>query len=311
MKALIRFIVSVSLSLLAACAPQSAPTPTPEATPDNRPAGQIILGDISDEPGETIEAFQPLADYLAANLGDYGIGFGSVKPAPDIETMSAWLKSGEVSLYFDSPYPALIVSEESGGEPILRRWKDGVAEYHSVIFTLAGSGIETVADLRGEMIAFDDVFSTSGYMLPRAFLTKAGLRLHEYPDPDSRPARDEVGYVFSSDDDNTIQWVISGRVAAGVTDHVAFSEIPEETRSQLAILAETEDLPRHVAVVSPTLSAEVVSVITTLLLNIHETENGAAILQTFEDTVRFDEFPQGRATALERMRELFALVNGE
>ncbi|MBL8165891.1 MAG: phosphate/phosphite/phosphonate ABC transporter substrate-binding protein [Anaerolineae bacterium] len=311
MRTVIGCIMAVGIGLLAACAPQAAPTATPEPTPDNRPAGQIILGDISDEPTDTIEAFQPLADYLAANLGDYGIGIGSVKAAPDIETMTEWLKAGEVSLYFDSLYPALIVSEESGGQPILRRWKDGVEEYHSVIFALAGGGIETVADLRGEMIAFDDVFSTSGYMLPRAFLTEAGMKLHEYPDPDNRPNSDEVGYVFSSDDDNTIQWVISGRVAAGVTDNIAFSEIPEETRAQLAILAETEDLPRHVAVVSPALSDEVVSTITTLLLGVHEAEGGAAILETFEDTARFDEFPQGRETALERMRELYAIVNGE
>ena len=84
---------------------------------------KIVLGDISDTPSKKIQKYQPLADYLADNLEELGIEIGEVKIAPDMATMIQMLQSGEIDVYFDSLYPATIVSEQSGAEPILRRWK--------------------------------------------------------------------------------------------------------------------------------------------------------------------------------------------
>lgn len=266
---------------------------------------------MGDAPSETIEEFQPLADYLAANLQEQGIGAGEVRVAPDLETMAEWMEAGEVDIYFDSPYPALIVSSESGGQPILRRWKKGVSEYHTVFFARANSGLESLDDLPGHTIAFDDVFSTSGYMLPLAYMVENGLKPVEIAEPDAAVADDEVGYVFSGDDDNTIQWVVSNRVSVGVTDNENYSELPKETSDQLTILAETEALPRQLVVVRPGMEPELVEALTALLVGMDETEDGPAVLASFEETAQFDEFPGGTDTALERMRELYELVNQE
>lgn len=295
--------------LIGGCAAQPTPTPTPEPpTPTDAPEGVITIGEIGDDPSDTIEAFQPLADYVAANLAEFGIGVGDVRVASDIETMTEWVESGEIDLYFDSVYPALLVSEGSGGSPILRRWKAGIEEYHSVIFALAESDLDTLEDLPGHIIAFDEIYSTSGYMLPLAYLVEAGLSAVEKPDSDAEVADDEVGYVFSGDDENAVQWVISGRVGAAVVDSGVFSEIPEETRDQLTVIAETETLPRHMVIVSPTISEEVRDAIHDILVAMDESEEGQAVLLTFEETAQFDEFPGGADAALGRMRELYELV---
>lgn len=307
------FTVFIAAALLiGACATPPSPTATPEPpTPADTPEGIITIGDIGDDPSDVIEAFQPLADYLAANLGEYGIGVGEVRVAPDIETMTQLVASGEIDIYFDSPYPALLVSEGSGASPILRRWKEGVEEYHSVIFALAERDLETLEDLQGHVIAFDEVFSTSGYMLPLAHMVEAGLTAVELPDVDTEVANDEVGYVFSGDDENAVQWVLSGRVDAAVVDSGVFAEIPEETRDQLVVLAETESLPRHMAIVSPTISEEVRDAIHDILLAMDESEEGQAVLLAFEETAQFDEFPGGADAALGRMRELYELVQNQ
>ena len=109
--------------------------PTPTATE------RIVLGDVSSDPVKKIDRYQPLADYLADHLAEFGIGVGEVAIAPDIETMAKMMQSGAVDIYFDSLYPATIVSQQSGAEPILRRWKKGKAEYRTIFFTRADSGI--------------------------------------------------------------------------------------------------------------------------------------------------------------------------
>lgn len=270
----------------------------------------ISIGDISDDPTEKIVIYQPLADYLAAHLSEFGIGAGEVRIAPDMPGMAALLENGELDIYFDSPYPALLVSAESGASPLLRRWKDGVEEYHTIFFTRADSGIASLEDLQGKMVAFDEPFSTSGYMLPRAHLIEAGFTTTEKSSPEAEVGAEEIGYVFSGEDENSIEWVLSGRVAAGVTDHIHFSEIPEETRNQLTILAETENVPRQVVVFRPGMDPELQAAIVQLLMDLDTAEGGAAVLQQAEATSQFDEFPQGTDTALSRMRELVTLVEG-
>jgi phosphonate transport system substrate-binding protein len=274
---------------------------------DLEPKTSIVLADIDDNPVKIIERTQPIADYLAAHLGEFGIETGEVKVAPDMETMIDWLAEGEVDILFDSPYPSMVMMDESGAIPSLRRWKDGIDVYHSVFFTLDDSGIESLEDLEGQMVAFDTIQSTSGYMLPKAHLMEMDYQLDEKARVTSRVRPDEIGYVFSSDDETTIQWVISGRVAAGVVDNIAFEEIPEESRQHFVILAETVDVPRNMMVVQPNIAPELLEAINEVLINMDEDEDAQEVLEAF-NTTQFDAFPEGPDAAIEPLWEMFDMV---
>jgi phosphonate transport system substrate-binding protein len=270
----------------------------------------LVLGDISDDPGEVIEGTQPLADYLAAQLKDYGITEGKVRVVATTEEMIALLKSGEVDLYCDSTYPATLISDASGAKIILRRWRFGVEKYHSVIFASKESGLSRLEDLPGHIIAMDAPYSTSGFLLPAVHLMEKGFTLSgkkAYGDP---VAGTEIGFVFSFDDENTLQWVLSGLVAAGVTDDYNFdTAFPPEATAKLVELARTESTPRQVMVARAGLDEKLLEAIKQTLIKMDETEAGKAALKPFQ-TTQFDEFPEGIESATARMRQMMELVKG-
>lgn len=297
---------SLIILIFAAC---NSASPMPTAVPQsNQAAGNsLIIGDISDEAAETIKGTQPLAEYLAAQLESFDIHNGEVKIAPDLETMIQWLENDQVDIYFDSPYPALVIRDATGALPILRRQKYGVSSYHSVFIVRADSSINNLDDLLGNVIAFEEPFSTSGYMLPLSHLVQLGFQPVETQSPDTAVANDEIGYIFSTADNTTIQWVVSEKVLAGVIDNVTFARLPQETQNELRIIAETEDVPRQVVLVRPDLDPELISAIENALLTMDETEEGRQALEVFL-TTEFDRFPEGAEEALTKMEELYRLV---
>ncbi len=304
------FIGTMIFALVACAGPATATQPAATEVPDvPAPAGRaIVFGDISDDPGEVIEGTQPLADYVAARLGDFGITEGQVRVVATAEEMTRLLESGEVDLYCDSVYPATLVSDATGAQPFLRRWRYGVEEYNTIIFASVESGITSVDDLPGHVIALDNPFSTSGYLLPAVSLTEHGLNLVGKPAYDASVAGDEVGFVFSYDDENTLQWILSGLVAAGATDDYHYNvAFPPEAREALVFLAETESVPRQVVVAKPDMDPELLEALKQILITAHESEAGAAALEPFQ-TSRFDEFPGGIEAAQERMREMMEIV---
>ena len=111
--------------------PEARP-PDPNARLAHKLSRTITLGDIDpDDPISKIKLFQPLADYLAENLGEFGIQQGWVVISRDLQEMAGLLNDGTVDVYFDSSFPTLAAQDLSGSEIILRRWKQADPTYCS------------------------------------------------------------------------------------------------------------------------------------------------------------------------------------
>jgi len=298
-------LVVLVLSLMACqkgAAATLPPAPLPTSTPER--VQTLILGDVSEDPATTIKEFQPLADYLAANLGELGIKQGRVVVAPDLDTMLDYLKTGQVDLYFDSPYPALTVHERAGAVALLRRWKGGEKEYHSVIVAGKDSGVATLDDLLGQTLAFEDPGSTSGYLLPKAHLINAGYKLKEQSDSNG-VAGDEIGYIFAETEENVLAWILQGKVIGGVMQNTAYEDLSAEEQNQLVVLAQTQAVPRHIVMARSDLDDALRSRLTQLMLDMHLTAEGEAVLQAFEETSQFDQFPGVPTDLFETLEQLF------
>jgi phosphonate transport system substrate-binding protein len=263
------------------------------ATAPQAPAGTLTIGSVSLNPTQEYEVVRPFADFVAANLHDVGIGRGRVVVVGSLSQMVEELRQGKVDLFIDSPFPAVFVWQHADVAPILRRWKRGSDVYRSVIFTRTDSGVESVDDLAGKIIAFGEPFSTSGFLMPKAALASVGLRLVNYEDPAASIPGDRVGYVFSNDAENTMFWVLKKKVVAGAVNADYFEALAGDRISELRILHTTEAVPRNVVSVRKSLDPGVVQALANLLLEMHLSDEGRASLARFEETTRFDRFPGG------------------
>lgn len=254
-------------------------------------AKTLNIGTISADPVDEIRVFQPFADYLAGKLANDGIDAATVVIAADIHQMAALLKSGKVDLFIDSSVTALVINKLSGSEYMLRRWKKGRGQYRSVVFVRDDSAITSLEDLKGKTIAFEEPFSTSGFMLPALSIGRQGLSMFPLESTYSPPPADKVGYIMAYDNETQATWVERGRVQAAAMAEGDFEDLAKTALMPLRALFITPYVPYHVISHRPGLDAGLVARIKTVLKSAHETERGASVLGAFERTSKFDDIP--------------------
>lgn len=256
-------------------------------------AETLVLGSVNDDIRRHMERFAPLAEYLQEALADDGITAVEIAVLPDSEMMAEAMRAGEVDLYFDSPLVAARVARLAGGEPFLRRWKNGVSEYHSIFVVPTDSPFQTIEDLGGAMVGFQEPDSTSGFMLPAAQLRSEGLALRNFSNLDGTPNDTEVGYVFTGDDRNTVAWLVRGRIDAGATDPRGLEWLQEARPGEYRVLARSISVPRHVVIRRGGLDPVLANRISAVLEDMVNSPDGIETMDAFNDTTRFDRFPLG------------------
>jgi phosphonate transport system substrate-binding protein len=156
---------------------------------------------IPDEsPTELARKAEPLMRYLSARLGvkvEY-------TPVTDYAAAVEALVNRKVDLAWFGGFTFVQAHQRSKGQvlPLVQREED--TRFRSVFIT-TDLAIRTLADLRGKDVSFGSPSSTSGHLMPRAFLLQAGLN----------PERDLHRVAYSGAHDATIAAVAAGKVHAG------------------------------------------------------------------------------------------------
>jgi phosphonate transport system substrate-binding protein len=301
-------LFSSSLIMVIACGGRMDKQAEPGGPIPLEATGVITFGSVSLNPAREHEVFRPFVDHVASQLSEVGIGRGRVVVVDSISMMVEELENGRVDVYIDSPFPVGFVWKRTEIDLLLRRWKRGSETYRSVVFARADSGVESVADLAGKMIAFGEPFSTSGFLMPKAALASTGLRLDNYEDAAASIPPDRVGYVFSNDAENTLFWVLKGKVDAGAVNEDYFEGLAGSRISELKIILTTEAVPRNLVCVRRSLDRRVTDALRDLLLGMDEDEEGREVLKGFEETARFDPCPGGPERQLDGIMGLIQFV---
>ena len=169
----------------------------------------LTLGFIAQgQPEPVKEHFRPLVEYAARKLSPAGNTKGVVVIAPNPPQLMKLLDEKRIDFYMESPYSTYLINRLGAARILLRRWKGGMAEYHSLIFTAKEGAIARLEDLRGKIIAFEDAGSTSGYFLPKLFLLKKGFSVMEKANLAAKVGAGEIGYIFAGTYKNIVNLVL-------------------------------------------------------------------------------------------------------
>jgi phosphonate transport system substrate-binding protein len=274
-------------------------------TPSRVETKTLTLGIVSQIHQKEIEEhFRDFVGYVAKKLSSAIEGRIIIAPAPP--ELAALLADKKVDFYMESPYPTYVINDVHGaGKLLLRRWKGGMAEYRALIFTKRNSATRHLDELRGKIIAFEDPGSTSGYFLPKFFLSRRGLKLSEKTRTEPNVSPGEVGYIFAYSQEALVDLVLENQVAAGAFSDDDYAALDEKKKSEIAVLAETDRLPRHLLSVRKDLAPALAKRLEEILLSMNEDPEGRSILERTDATTKFDPLPGGEEGMRRRLLETF------
>lgn len=301
-------IRSIALILAALVMPCAADTVKTEENPEQREARtQFIIGKVSANVRKHQRALKPMAKYLAENMTDLGIKSGKVIIAKDNAEMIRYLREGKVDLVTETPFSAMIYTQQAPAEAIARKWKKGVPTYYSIIFVRKDSNINSLDDLKGKSLAFEDPGSTSGYMLPAAALLRQGYSLVKKESENFVVPENMIGFTFSGTEQRISKLVFQGITEAGAISNLDWDKpdhIPVAHKRQYKIIYRSNPIPRAIEVLRSTLDPKIKERVKALLLDAHNDPNAQHALKRYQKTKRFDALDEETLTKLEEIKRL-------
>ena len=300
-----KFVRAIVYGIVFFVANVLAGVPARGQAPGSTEGNTLTLGIVSEVNQQEIAAhFQDFVRYLARRISSTIDGRVVVTPTP--AQLADLLREKKVDFYMDSPYPTYIINGVHGaGKVLLRRWKNGMAEYESLIFTRRDGETKSLADLRGKVIAFEDPGSTSGYFLPKLFLSRMGFKLSQQNGIGAPASPGNIGYVFAYTQEKLIDLVLTKQAAAGAFSNDDYGVLDEKKKADITVLAETERLPRHLLSIRTDMPSALAERLEQVLLAMHEDPEGRLILARTDETTKFDELPGGEEMMRRRLLETF------
>lgn len=257
----VSFCLAILSVILSGCAPQ--------ATPNEAAFSKIV---IALEPDKDPDAM--LADREALEA------FVTAKTAIETEAivplssavMTEGLKNGTIDIaYLSSTATARLVADNAV-EVLLANEIDGKPSYLSYWVALKASPYTSVADLRGQPIAFSSRTSTSGFLIPTWDLYKQGLvSLATGPVGffGAGNVHYGVGYV------SAVERVLDGSAAAAAVSYYVYEKdkhLTPEQRDRLKVIDTQGPVPSHVLVVRRDLPLEVKTALRSTFLTMNESD---------------------------------------
>jgi phosphonate transport system substrate-binding protein len=172
---------------------------------------ELRISAIPDEnPQELLRIYMPFADYLSKEIG-VPVKF---TPVVDYAATVEGLAASKLDMVWYGGLTSVQAARRAkGAKRIVMRKED--TEFKSQFITRKDTGVHDLKDLKGKTFSFGSVSSTSGHLMPRYYLMKAGIN----------PEKDFSKFSFSGAHDATAAWVEAGRVDAGALNFLVWDKL--------------------------------------------------------------------------------------
>jgi len=167
----------------------------------------------------------------------------------------------------------ILAHEKGCAEAELVSVRFGSASYNGQIIVRADSGITSLEDLKGKTFCRPDPLSTSGWIIPSLTLRAAGVN----------PDTDLAQIVDAGSHDAVVAGVYNGDCDAGATYVDARSRIEDDhpdVMDVIKVISVSADIPNDGVQYVPSFPRELRDKINAALLNLQNTDEGKAALDT-------------------------------
>jgi phosphonate transport system substrate-binding protein len=231
-------------------------------------SGVLRLGIVPlESPAVMFRRFAPLAEHLGSVLKRRI----DLKVAVDFAGAIEDLGKGETQFCFMTPSTYIEAHKKFGARVLVKLLREGKPFQHSVIVTGAGSGIRSVADIRGHSFAFGDPHSTSSHIVPRAMLLEEGIDV-----------KDLLYFNYLGHHDDVAKAVLNGDFDAG---GIMESTAEKFRESGLESLKYSGEIPEFNICVSPEFDPGLQAELSRALISIEsETPEGDRLLKAINET---------------------------
>ncbi|MFN3750143.1 MAG: phosphate/phosphite/phosphonate ABC transporter substrate-binding protein [Thiobacillus sp.] len=262
----------------------SAWAQSPPAAPASAVAANVTLGSVAmDIPVEMIKRMSALTNYLALTT-NLNVRF---KPSPNLGSAVDDLGTGQTQIAYLTPVAYIDARRKYGVVPLVAPTTDGKPTFSLVIGVKAGSGIKSVADLKGRRFAFGDEKA----LLQRAAVESMGLKMGDFSQ-----------FAFLKHYDNIAKAVLAGDFDGGILLHSTAEAFKERG---IVVVGSTPPLPSYVFAVHPNLPVATRNQLRDALLALKKgTPEGTATLEAFDKA--YDGFVVADDAAYDPIRKLIA-----
>lgn len=247
--------------------------PEPPRPAERRAEDTLLIGLIPERNiFKQFERYEPLAGYLSEKAGiqvklKVLTHYGNV-----IENFESLKLDGA----FFGSFGYSLAHARLGVEVLARpEAPDGTSTYRGVLFVRKDSGIRSVAQMKGKRLALVAKATMAGYLFPLVRLREAGVE---------RPKAHFKEIYFAGSHDGTIRDVLDGKADVGASKNTVFRELAEANprlANQLAVVAESVDVPENGLALRRTIDAAVKRRLRDALIAMDSDPEGQKVLRQF------------------------------
>jgi phosphonate transport system substrate-binding protein len=294
-KKLIGVSMSVALAagVLAGCGNNEEASTSSGSNGEGAEKKELTVQFVPSQNADTLEAkAKPLEKLLSDEL-DRPV---KVSVSTDYNTIVEAMASKKVDVGFLPPTAYVLAKDQGAADVILQAQRYGVNDkdgsptdklvdsYKSMFIVKKDSGIDSLEDLKGKKIGYQNVTSSAGYVWPAASLMDVGLD----------PLKDVQPVTLKGHDQAVIS-LLNGDIDAAVTFQDARTIVQkdyEDVFDQTKVIHYTEPIPNDTVAVQSDMDEDLRKDIQEAFINIGKDEEGKKIIRdiyTHEGYVKSDD----------------------